>query len=441
MAKDKERKKQAAEQEVVAATKAAAGRNAAEFWPPLALLLLALLAAFVVYEPVLSAGWFYDDNDYVLLDPRMDHIELFLPWHWSDPPPSLDRPGQPPLVIPGYEKPMILERFLWHFSFALERRIFGLKPNVAHGVNLFLHLCCVAMLFLALSNLLRLYLPEDDPASAEAWRVWRYLPGVAALIFAVHPWAAEPVCYVSARNGSMGALFTLAGLFCWTYLFDTRRHVAVRILAVFGALLFALMAFGSKENFIAAPAGFVLVTAPLIWRRFSAWPKPTLFALFAGIAAVIGIIAWIGISKSDRASGLFAQSSGGAGWTYLFEIQSPILLMTLADELICQRLTLETNFPGWQVTACWVGLIANGALLLFGAIRGIKKPIWLGLAWFYVFLIPSNSFLPRPDFLAGRNVYLPTVGAAVLIAGGILWAITKFRAMAQSQALLHARSA
>ena len=429
MSKDKVRKKQA-EQDAVAAqeTARAEARKRNDMWPPLALLLLALIAAFIVYAPALSAGWFYDDNDYVLLDPRMDHVELFLPWHWSDPPPSLERPGQPTLVIPGYEKPLIRERFLWHLSFALERKIFGLKPSVAHGINLFFHLCCVAMLFLALSNLLRLYLPEDDPASASAWKVWRFLPGAAALVFAVHPWAAEPVCYVSARNGSMGTLFTLIGLYSWTYIFEARRPLWIKIAAFAGAMFCALAAFGSKENFIAAPAGFVLATAPLIWRKFSAWPKPTLIGLFAGICAVLAVIAWIGISKSDRASGLFAQSAGGAGWKYLFEIQSPILLMTLADELICQRLTLETNFPGWQVWALWLGIFGNAALLLWGVIRGFKKPLWLALAWYYVFLIPSNSFLPRPDFLAARNVYLPTVGAAVLISGGILWLIAKLLA-------------
>ncbi len=433
MAKDKDRKKQAPT--VIPAPESAGARNRgmAQFWPPLALLLLALIAAFVAYEPSLSAGWFYDDNDYVLLDPRIDHPELFLPWHWHDTPPSLERPGQPTLVIPGYEKPLIADRFLWHLSFALERKFFGPtpSPSIAHGVNLFLHLCCIAMLFLALSNLLRLYLPEDDPASADAWRIWRFLPGAAALFFAVHPWAAEPVCYVSARNGSMGALFTLTGLFCWTYIFETRRHLAVRAAALLGSLVFALMAFGSKENFLVAPAGYVLATAPLIWRKFGAWPKPTRIGLFAGIAAVIVIIGWIGIRNSDRASGLFAQTAGGAGWTYLFEIQSPILLMLLGDEVLARRLTLETNYPGWEVWACWIGILANALLLLWGTVRGFKKPVWLALVWFYIFLIPSNSFLPRPDFLAGRNVYLPTVGAAVLLAGAVLWAVSKLYARAQ----------
>jgi hypothetical protein len=142
-------------------------------------------------------------------------------------------------------------------------------------------------------------------------------------------------------------------------------------------------------------------------------------------------VAWVGIQKSDRASGLFAQAAGGNGWKYLFEIQSPILLMTLFDEVLCRRISLETNYPGWSIMACWAGIFANCALLAWGVIRGWRNPVWLGLAWFYVFLIPSNSFLPRPDFLAGRNVYLPTVGAAVLLAGLIVWGIERVYAAAR----------
>src|SRR6266571_4896010 len=37
------------------------------------LLVFALLGALCIYWPVLQAGWFYDDSDYVLNDPRLNH--------------------------------------------------------------------------------------------------------------------------------------------------------------------------------------------------------------------------------------------------------------------------------------------------------------------------------------------------------------------------------
>jgi hypothetical protein len=394
-------------------------------WINRGMLAGALLAALLVYHTCLNAGWFYDDQDYVLLDPRVGNLKLFMPGSWSQPPPSLDELGQN-LMLPGYDKPVIADRYLWHLSFALERAAFGIDPYLSHAVNIAIHLGCVLMLFLALTRLVKLYLEDAERRGAPAAAEWKLLPGVAALIFAVHPWAAEPVCYVSARNGGMGAFFCLLGLWLFCGTLEVSRGIAARILFFGGALFCALLAYGSKENFIAAPAGYLLAVWPLIFSRYwSVSRGRTLAILGGGITALLGV-AWIGIQSSERARGLFAQMSG-AGWRYLFEIQGPTLLMTLLDHLLCRRLSIETGFPDWAVAACWLAIFINAALLLLGTIGGRITPLLLGLGWYYVFLLPSNSVLPRPDFLAGRNVYLPTVGVTVLLAGVIVWGLGKAR--------------
>ena len=89
-------------------------------WINRGMLAGALLAALLVYHTCLNAGWFYDDQDYVLLDPRVGNLKLFMPGSWSQPPPSLDELGQN-LMLPGYDKPVIADRYLWHLNFALER--------------------------------------------------------------------------------------------------------------------------------------------------------------------------------------------------------------------------------------------------------------------------------------------------------------------------------
>jgi hypothetical protein len=381
------------------------------------LLAGAWLAACIVYSPVLRAPWFYDDADYVLNDPRLNRLELFLPSHWSDPPPPLDsaRDGTP--YLPGYGKPLIADRYLWRLSFALEKRVLGeaFSPAASHGVNLLIHMACVAALFFALSRLVRLY--RDGAAASDAWTL---LPGVACLIFAVHPWAAEPVCYVTARNASLGTLFVLLGLGVFAAALQAGRSGLARTALIGASLLCALAAFGCKENLITAPAGYVLAVWPVLWERARVRRPGFVAAGVAASAVVLVVIAWLGIGASERAAGLWAQVSVH-GWGYFFEIQNPLVLMTLGDQVLVRRLSIEAGHPQWPLWACAGALVINAALVLFAVLKGRRWPALLGLAWFYLHLAPTNSFLPRPDFLAARNVYLPAAGIATLLAAAAIW--------------------
>ena len=397
------------------------------------LLALALLAALIVYWPstaehpglsYLGAGWFYDDSDYIINDPRIDHLELFLPSHWSSPPPPLDSHGGPALVLPGYNNPLITDRYLWHLSFALERALYGPdNPLAAHETNLFLHLACVGALFLALSRLGKLYGSAEIGALSlpdSRQDIWQLLPGIAALIFAVHPWGSEPVCYVSARNGSMGTLCVLMGLTAWTEALLSAR-VWKKILCVLAAAFCALAAYGCKENFITAPAGYILAVLPLLSRRMWHWSRAGTVGILAGTVMLVLVIGRIGILYSDRARGLFAQTLAGQGWGYFLEIQNPLVLMTLGDQIPARRVSLESNHPGWALWACWVALTVNTSILCFSIWKSVRWPILLGVVWFYLHLLPTNSILPRQDFLAARNVYLPVAGTATAMAGALLW--------------------
>jgi hypothetical protein len=377
----------------------------------LLLLCLAWIAALLVYSPALKAGWFNDDPDYVLNDPRLDHLELFWPSRWSDPPPALNTTVAGDQFLPAYQRPLIEDRFLWRLSFALERRVFGLSPGTAHTINLLLHLACIGALYWALACLLKLY-PCSSP-------LWHLLPGVAALIFAAHPWAAEPVCYVSARNASLGTLFVLLGVICWSSAWLPTVSTPLRILRVVLAGICALAAFSAKENFITAPAAYLLVVWPLIWRRAMYWRWRKVLPAAATTLLVLCAVALAGIHYSERAAGLWAQT-GLRGWRYLFEIQSPLVLLTLADQIPAARLSLETNHPAWPFWACVLALIVNASVIALSLRASLRWPVLLGLCWFYLHLLPTNSFLPRPDFLAMRNLYLPVVGTATLAAGALI---------------------
>ena len=412
----------------------ASAKHSAAFWNR-CMLGAALLAASVVYWPALRADWFYDDIDYIVNDPRLDHIELFLPGHWYDPPPPLNAQGISVEQLPGYGKPLIEDRYVWRMSFALERYFHGKTDSsaLAHAINLLLHLGCVFALFAALSRLLALYGETEKWAYCGETKLARgnlypLLPGLAALIFAIHPWAAEPVCYATARSASLGTFFVLAGVVLTALALDERHSRWIRAVCALAVLFCAILAFGCKENFVTALPGCVFVVVPVVWQRIKQYSRAKTVAIAGGILASLAVALVLAIRSSDRARGLFEQSSVSRSWPYFFEIQNPLVLLTVLDQLPVRRIAVEFNHPDWSAAACWAALSANiifMAVGTFGALfSGGRRLLFLTVGWFYLHLLPTNSFLIRQDFLAARNVYLPVCGTSVLFAGAFLWLAT-----------------
>jgi hypothetical protein len=84
------------------------------------------------------------------------------------------------------------------------------------------------------------------------------------------------------------------------------------------------------------------------------------------------------------------------------------------------RLNIDPALP---VHATWTpGLAAEAVLLAalaIGAIASLRSrpALALGILWFFLWLAPTNSLLPRLDVANDRQLYLALVGPAWLAAG------------------------
>ena len=185
-------------------------------------LLTALV--FVAYFPILqTAGWIWDDGDYIVNNPLLHSIEG-LRRIWVD---SSATPQYYPIV---------------HSTFWFEFQLWGLKPVGFHSVNVFL-MVGVALLFWRL--LLRLHLPG-------AWWI--------AALFAVHPNHVESVAWVTERKNMLSMFFLLAAtLRYWSFIETGRWRAYVESLALFAAGLL------SKTVIAFMPPALFL----LLW-----WKKP-----------------------------------------------------------------------------------------------------------------------------------------------------------------------
>lgn len=277
------------------------------------------------------------------------------------------------------------------------------------GVFVWFNVAVHALNALLLLALLRALMPRLGVDGEGA----RWLPSGVALLFALHPAQTEAVTYVCGRSVSLMALFCLAAALLQARAVGARAPRAARVLA---ALCFAL-ALAVKEHAWALPFALLLVERldPAVsWRR--AWLRTlphwlVLAAMAAVVVQVPGFWRLLGASLDTRPLGanLLTQVSGV--W-YLLTRPLPGLVLNIDPDLAVQT----------RWTAPLAVKAASLAMLGWLGVRTWRSAPWVGfgLAWMFVWLLPTNSLLPRTDVANDRQLYLALAGPALLLAGGVM---------------------
>lgn len=324
-------------------------------------------------------------------------------------------------------------------AFQIESRLFGDQPSGYHAVNLVLHALAAWLAW----RLTAMLLPSEP-----------FSPGLAllgAVILAVHPLQVEVAASIKSQDDLLSAVFQLALLnllaphliarprpssdqarnsssglrasACATS--DDRDaplrgepssaraglgadapHGAAMALAAF--LMF--LAILSKENAMLAPllaALFPLFLAQGAgcWRNL----RNTL-SLLAGVAiAAFAFRAW---ALYGIESAAMQRAEAGAGSIWLFP--SSIAFAPLyAYKAFCPA-SLSVDYGTLPILSfsspwVWISLSAQ-AVVAAGAMASGRPMMRLGLAWFYLTLLPSLNLVTGYQVFAERFAYLPLIG-------------------------------
>lgn len=274
-------------------------------------------------------------------------------------------------------------RPLTYFTFWLNYQLGGANPVGYHVVNLLLHIAASVLLLAVLRLLLA---PR--------------IAFVAAMLFAIHPIATEPIAYVFARGTILCTLLCLASL--WYWLRD-RPWIAATIFAA------ALLA---KEECVAFPALLLglWLTGPRLRRQLAPIAAMLLLSLAAGLHVL-----WA--ATKIQGSGI-AASAGVSPLEYL-SFQGVAILRYLSLLIVPWGFTVDPEITAGPLARAlaWAAI----AFAIAIALRWFKGR--LAGFWFLaglVLLAPSSSIFPAADLAADRRVYLPLIAlapcAAMLVA-------------------------
>ena len=293
-------------------------------------------------------------------------------------------------------------RPLTYATFWLNEQCGGRNPAGYHAINLALHLIAIVLLYDALIRLL------PQPAAL-----------IAAAVFAVHPFQAEPVNYVFARSTLLATVLCLVSLLFWT------RGRVWWAAAWFAAALLA------KEECVAFPVFLLLLHFSHARDRSQLKPIGVMFAL--SIAAGLRVLL---AAQTTPGSGAGAQA--GMSWLSYFMTQGVAILRYLRMLLIPAGFTVD---PGIAVPPLWLAGLAWMAVIIVAVAASFQFSRARAGFWFLAgltLLLPSSSIFPAADVAADRRMYLPMIAFASCI--GLLLSRARGAYLAPAFVLLAALS-
>jgi len=344
-----------------------------------------VLVAVAVYLPSLAASFQFDDWGVIVADARVSSLAA---WFSS-------MPGIRPLL---------------KFTYALNNELGG-SPAGFRSLNIAVHALNTLLVYGLLYTLGSQQ--HRDPTLVRTAAL------TATLIFALHPVQTEAVTYISGRSTSLAATFALSSLLVWAQTVEATQPMPGRLLSL---ALFAL-GLAVKETVLVLPLALLLwraVTgpqgaaaqrAPLVLRR-----RATVVAQIGPHAALAGAALLIAATWQPYQR-LLATSwqLRGIGSNLLTQADA---IIWLVGQLLC--LAPVNPDPALNVASTSsVSSWSHAALVAAAIIAGVwllrRRPaLAFGVLWFLLWLLPTNSVLPRLDVVNDRQLYLALIGPAWL---------------------------
>lgn len=339
------------------------------------------VAVLLVYWPALSAGFIWDDDDFLLQESKITENGQF--WQiW-------------------FAKPSAAYVPLTTSSFWLEWRLWdGWAPGY-HSVNVGLHAIGSILVWLTLR---RLRIPG-------AW--------IAGLLFAVHPVNVSSVAWIAERKNVLCLPFFLLTINCYLRSLDEGRRRWY-----FTSLLLFTCALAAKSSAVMLPLVLPLIELQ-VGRALNrkSWLRVVPFLLLSMLQAGVTVyfektVAIAGASARPESILSRLAAAGWAIWFYCYKALLPVHLCSI--------------HPRWAVDEreilAWVPVVAFCvclSLLWWFRERG-ARPILFALTYYGVMLFPVLGCFDIAFFsvslVANHWQHLALIGWVALIAGGGCWA-------------------
>lgn len=358
-------------------------------WQQAALLVA---VTFAVFASTLSAGFVYDARLQILTDPFLHD-----PANWW---PVLTF-GTLSMDVLDFNRPVNLA------SLMLDAAVWGREPFGYHLTSIALHAVNVVLLWGVLLGLS----PGSHPGNSLTKLAAALVP---PLLFAVHPVVTEAVCEPTFREDLLVALFTLTGLIL---AMGHRPEVPADVRRAAACVGCSLLAIGSKESGIAAPAAIAVYW--LLFRRGErGWFWPV--AIGGAKVAVIGFLV-ARFMLEPTPSRIFESQPHYPGGSLAAALLIEPRILALYAQLVLVPVNLCADYGLASVThlplPVALALVTAVVVAAAFAVRHDRR-MAIAVVLVAVPLLPVANLIPIYRAAADRYLYLPMAGVG--LAAGLL---------------------
>jgi tetratricopeptide (TPR) repeat protein len=358
-----------------------------------AFAIIVAAAAAVLYIPILSAEFVYDD---ILQIERYPYIHQYQ--HFAD---VLSLKVMTQGVIDN-TRPINL------LSLMLDSLLWNKAPFGYHLTNLLLHSLNSAMIFLVFYEILRRLFGQEEKIVGALWGAF-----IGAILFAIHPINSEAVCVVTYREDLLTTAFTLTVLVLAEF-FPSERKI-VNILLGTAIVISTFAAAAAKENGVVAP--FFLLLYWLAVRKAAHWRKWAIL-IAAGFVTTLTFMILSFAIASPAADALIQKASYlGGSFFRMLAIQPRIWLYQIFELFRPSFMCADLGGYSIRNISLTMAIIALSIVCIAAIILGRKNIIFsLGMVFFVISMLPTSNFIPIYRPIADRYLYLPMLGLSLALS-------------------------
>jgi tetratricopeptide (TPR) repeat protein len=363
------------------------------------LIAAAALCALTLsaYSNSFSAGFVFDNNGLLLLDPRIREVSaqnlglILLRNYWW---PYSESPVYRPVGTLSYL-----------FNYAVLGN--GQHPEGYHWINLLLHLGNLLLVYALGRRLLDGFWP----------------PVFVAAIWAVHPILTESVTNIIGRVDLLAGMAVLSGLLF--YLKSAEARGPRRWMWLLALMAVAFAGVFSKENAVVIP-GLILLYE-WVWRQ----QRKNLTGALQGCAAVsLPLLAmWyarsVVLAGTGASQGPFVDNPLVAADFWTARLTALKVLARYAGLLVWPA-SLSADYSYAQIPLArgamsdWIAWIALAFVVAAVVMFRRNRAIVFMAGFAALTLLPtSNLLFPIGTIMAERFLYLPAIAAAVCVVTGL----------------------